>query len=165
MNCLKTQTYILFFLLLFLVAGCAKSSRTSAPAPTPTPTPSAVNHYTAGMDGIRYWRCVDSNNLRYPYNGRDTVIYYNDTFGFTISNDSVIKRVNSSTSVDSFTYVSTDSAAGTHYFTGIKGVGGWEVTTKIWYHWSENNMLETSSGRGPGSTYMGQYQRITRATP
>jgi hypothetical protein len=165
MICLKT--YISFGLLLMAV-GCSRGSGSSVttPSPTPTPTPTAtVNHYTAGMDGIRFWRCIDSANLRYPYNGRDTVVYFNDTFGFTISNDSVIKRVYSATSVDSFTYVSTDSAAGTHYFTGIRGTGGWEVFTKIWYHWSDNSILEKSSGSGPGSTYMGQYERITRSTP
>ncbi len=156
----RAPAYVIIILML-AVFGCSRR----ADSPSVSVPSAVVKHYTLGMDGIRYWHCTDSANLRYPYNGRDSVVYFNDTFGYTVSNDSVIKRVYSSSHTDSFIYQSTDSAAGTHYFTGTYMSGGWTVNTGIWYHWADNSIRQKTSGSGPGSTYMGQYEKITSVTP
>jgi hypothetical protein len=155
----KSRPYTALISLALIIAwGCKKSP------PAPTPAPAVIVHYTAGMGGKRYWRCVDSTNLRYPYNDRDTAIYSLDTFAFTVVNDTVIKRTYPSGFSDSLQYVSTDSVAGTLYFAGTY-IAGWTVSLSVWYHYTDNSMVYMSSGSGPGSTYMGQYQRITCRTP
>lgn len=152
--------------LAITVQGCKKSATSKIIVSTPPRlAPVMVPHYTKGMDGTRTWHVVDSANLHIPYNGRDTVIYSVDTFGFTILNDTTLMRVYSVYSTDTFIHKSTDSTGGYHYFTCTTNQANWITYSVIAYHYTDNSMVYTSSSGGPGSTYIGQYERIKRTTP
>lgn len=146
-----------------LLHSCNKP-KDKDPKPTPTPPPAAVIDYTSGMGGVRHWYKVDSANLHIPYNGHDTVIYSNDTFALTIVDEMRVNKVYPNLLVDSLDYLFSDSVAHVHYFTGTHTYGSWTNALIIRYNYADNSILFQSSGSGTGSTWIGQYERITMTT-
>ncbi len=178
-SCAYELRAMCFFLLLLAVqVSCTKTAH-KAPAPssvrtysitpvvtpTTTPTPTVSVNYTKGIGGVRYWSCIDSANLHVPYMGRDTVVYFNDTFELKEMDDTTISRSRSSTYVETLFYRYSDTVAHIRYFEGTHTSGAWTDHLQVQYDYVHNSIVFRSSGSGYGSTWWGQYDRRIYTTP